>query len=159
MTKKKITPVNVKAVCKLTSCCDHIQTSFLWKHVTLSFSLSSSRSSTCPGCWQEVWYSSFWHKSFTLWYFGRKFSSWAISFPSVLLCGGFLKEQREHWQAVRSGQMTGMRTRLVKGQSINRTLSPPGKNLSMFYFSCSAGTWRASTNHTVIFAPSKHEHH
>ncbi|TNN51424.1 hypothetical protein EYF80_038397 [Liparis tanakae] len=52
------------------------------------------KSGTCPGCWQEVWYSAFWHKSFTRWYFGRKFSSWA-AISSPLLCGGFLKEQED----------------------------------------------------------------
>lgn len=52
-------------------------------------------SSTCPGCWHEVWYSALWHRSFTRWYFGRKFSSWDTSFPSALLCRGFLKEQEK----------------------------------------------------------------
>lgn len=30
---------------------------------------------TCPSCSQAVWYSARWHRSFTRWYLGRKFSS------------------------------------------------------------------------------------
>ena len=45
---------------------------------------------TCPGCSHGVWYSARWHRSLTRWYLGRKFSSWATSFPSPILCIGFL---------------------------------------------------------------------
>lgn len=49
---------------------------------------------TCPGCSHGVWYSARWHKSLTRWYLGRKFSSWATSFPSPSLCSGFLSAVR-----------------------------------------------------------------
>lgn len=45
---------------------------------------------TCPVCWQGVWYSALWHRSFTRWCLGRKFSSCDTSFPSTRWWSSFL---------------------------------------------------------------------
>lgn len=88
------------------------------------------KTDTCPGCWQAVWYSAFWHRSLTRWYLGRKFSSWATSFPSALLCRGFLCErERIAWKLIQPTilqreychkvTMLGMKTYSAK-RSINK---------------------------------------
>lgn len=53
--------------------------------------------------------------------------------------------------------MPGMRTCLLKGQSIKHTLFPPGRSLAMFYFFCSTGTWNIKENNvTIMHVEGKH---
>lgn len=44
---------------------------------------------TCPSCSHAVWYSARWHRSFTRWYLGRKFS-WASTLSLSLLWSSLL---------------------------------------------------------------------
>lgn len=51
---------------------------------------------TWPSCSQAVWYSARWQRSFTRWYLGRKFSSWASTFSFSLLCSSLLVKKKVH---------------------------------------------------------------
>lgn len=53
---------------------------------------------TCPVCWQGVWYSARWQRSFTRWCLGRKFSSSDTSFPSTRWWSNFLRTSRTFYQ-------------------------------------------------------------
>lgn len=59
---------------------------------------------TCPSCSHAVWYSARWHRSFTRWYLGRKFS-WASALSLSLLWSSLLwgRKRDQGWSRLWRG--------------------------------------------------------
>lgn len=77
-----------------------------------------SRRLTWPSCSHAVWYSARWHRSFTRWYLGRKFS-WASTLSLSLLWSSLL------WG--RAGRRAGLSAPGERGLPAGRPPPSPGR--------------------------------